>query len=313
MPPRSQDWLFTINNPTEDDQSTLLRLSRSTEATFCTYQTEEGAAGTRHIQGYIEFATRKTLSAAKRLLGGRAHLEPRRGTPEQAKQYCEKEDTRVEGPHNTWGTLSNRRAGITRDKVRNTYKAEELTDIYERLSRGEDKTSILSRYGELFLRHHKALDNLLTHSALRRDWKTRVTVLYGPTGTGKSKWCAENSTNGYWKPRGQWWDGYRDHESCIMDDFYGWIPFDQLLRLCDRYPLLVEVKGGVANFVAKHIMISSNKKPTNWYKSEIDISPFIRRVEQWIYIPEQNDIRIFQSFDAFINSITEKEINFVSA
>ena len=35
------------------------------------------------------------------------------------------------------------------------------------------------------------------------------------------------------------------------DDFYGWIKFDEMLRLLDRYPLLVETKGGTTHFTSR--------------------------------------------------------------
>lgn len=63
------------------------------------YQLERGESGTDHLQGYVEFTTRRTLTAAKRLLDQpTAHLERRRGSRAQAIDYCTKEDTRVAGP-----------------------------------------------------------------------------------------------------------------------------------------------------------------------------------------------------------------------
>ena len=54
-------------------------------------------------------------------------------------------------------------------------------------------------------------------------------------------------------------------ETVIIDDFYGWMPFDTLLRLTDRYPMLVDIKGGAVQFTAKRIIITSNEVPDNWY------------------------------------------------
>ena len=52
----------------------------------------------------------------------------------------------------------------------------------------------------------------------------------------------------------------------VLDDFYGWIKFDEMLRLLDRYPLLVETKGGTTHFTSRFIHITSNKHPSSWYK-----------------------------------------------
>ena len=61
----------------------------------------------------------------------------------------------------------------------------------------------------------------------------------------------------YYKPRGDWWDGYKQHECVIIDDFYGWIKYDDLLKICDRYPYQVPVKGSFEQFTSKYIWITS--------------------------------------------------------
>lgn len=87
----------------------------------------------------------------------------------------------------------------------------------------------------------------------------------------------------YWKQRSNWWDNYESHESVILDDFYGWLPYDTLLRICDRYPLMVETKGGQCHFLAKNVVLTSNNTPAQWYKN-INLAAFIRRVDLWVYL-----------------------------
>ena len=94
----------------------------------------------------------------------------------------------------------------------------------------------------------------------------------------------EFDAGAYWKQRSNWWDGYSTQETVVLDEFYGWLPFDLLLRLCDRYPLLVETKGGQVQFVAKTIIITSNSLPSNWYRSAYFPS-FVRRVDHWHVFP----------------------------
>lgn len=64
----------------------------------------------------------------------------------------------------------------------------------------------------------------------------------------------------------------------IIDDFYGWIKYSTLLRLLDRYPMRVEYKGGQANFLAKTIIFTSNRHPSEWYK--MDNSALMRRITE---------------------------------
>lgn len=64
---------------------------------FVVWQREKGAEGTEHLQGYIELHAPIRLSAMVEWLRG-AHFEPRRGTRDQARDYCMKEDSRLAGP-----------------------------------------------------------------------------------------------------------------------------------------------------------------------------------------------------------------------
>lgn len=55
-----------------------------------------------HVQGYIEFSPKKTLSAAKSLplspSWSQVHMESARGTLDENQTYCSKESDRFEGP-----------------------------------------------------------------------------------------------------------------------------------------------------------------------------------------------------------------------
>lgn len=61
-------------------------------------------------------------------------------------------------------------------------------------------------------------------------------------------------------------DGFTEESDCVtMDDFYGWLKYDELLKIADRYSYRVPVKGSFANFMAKTLVITSNKPISNWY------------------------------------------------
>lgn len=92
------------------------------------------------------------------------------------------------------------------------------------------------------------------------------------------------------------------------DDFYGWMPYDTLLRLCDRYPLLIETKGGQTIFLAKTIIITSNNTPAQWYKN-VNLKAFIRRVDLWIYLG-LGGLRVeTENYDEFCNAVDRNFIN----
>lgn len=129
-----------------------------------------------------------------------------------------------------------------------------------------------------------------------RNFKTKVIICQGPTGTGKSKWCADTYPDAYWKQKSQWWDGYEGHETVIIDEFYGWLAFDLCLRLCDRYPLLVECKGGNIQFVSKTLIFTTNNLPCNWWKN-VYFKSFCRRVDEWHVFPVWGEHEIYETYD----------------
>ena len=87
---------------------------------------------------------------------------------------------------------------------------------------------------------------------------------------GKSRRALEEATawgeSIYYKPRGLWWDGYEQQICVIIDDFYGWIKYDEILKICDRYPYKVQVKGAFQEFTSKYIWITSNCDTDDWYR-----------------------------------------------
>ena len=64
-----------------------------------------------------------------------------------------------------------------------------------------------------------------------------------------------------------WWQGYNGQESAIYDDFDGRPHMDisWFKRVCDRYPLMLPMKGGSAQYVAKVNIFTSNTYPIEWY------------------------------------------------
>lgn len=139
-----------------------------------------------------------------------------------------------------------------------------------------------------------------------RQWETEVHVLFGPTGTGKSKWCMDNYPDAYWKQRSKWWDGYFKHETVILDEYYAWLPFDLLLRMCDRYPLLVESKGGQIQFVPKTIVFTTNRLPDEWYP-QCYFPAFKRRVDKWHYMPALGIHAVFNGYEEFKDIVSQRE------
>lgn len=263
----SRRWVFTLNNPTQDD------LTFPDYVRYAVWQRERGEeTGTAHLQGYIELIGNQRLSALKKWLPT-AHWEVARGNRDQCRAYCRKEETRVSGPyeHGDFG------AGGQGSRT-------DLDEVKRLLDLGTSESVIADEHFGVWVRHHKAFREYKRIRSSPRSYKTVVEVLWGDPGTGKSRAVAEShqgDTGCYWKPRSNWWDGYEGQDTVVLDDYYGWLPFDLLLRVCDRYPLQVEIKGGAVEFVAKKVFITSNKPPSEWYQSDkLDLRALYRRLDK---------------------------------
>jgi len=255
--PRSRTWIFTINNPESDD---LPRHWPSVK--YVVWQKERGAAGTEHLQGYVVWAAQRTLSACK-ASNGQAHWEIRRGTHAQAKDYAMKEDTRLAGP---W------ELGEHEEERMGRGKRNDLEDIKADVDAGMGLAELAQKHFSTMAKHSRWIKEYMTLTGkYKRSWPTYTTVFWGPTGTGKTRTMhALAGAKAYWMKKpgaGQttFFDSYDGEEDVVIDEFYGWIPYDLLLRMCDRYPLLVDTKGGAVYFCPKRIWITSNARPQDWY------------------------------------------------
>lgn len=94
---RAKYWVFTINNPTEEETESFNNALREEKISYYCFGKEIGEQGTRHLQGYLELPQRRRINWLKRLWP-RAHFEVRRGNASQARDYCRKDgDFREEG------------------------------------------------------------------------------------------------------------------------------------------------------------------------------------------------------------------------
>nr|UBJ25968.1 replication-associated protein [Red panda feces-associated circular DNA virus 7] len=280
---RAKHWCFTLNNP----QEWPIDFTTWSGVSYAVHQREHGSTGTPHLQGYVEFAQRQRLTQVRRLLRG-AHWETRQGPRENAREYCMKEEGRLEGPWE-YGEFSSQTQGRRTD----------LLQVKTLLDTGAKESEVASEHFEVWCRYYRAFREYRRLTVPNRDWKSTVHVLYGPTGTGKSRWAAEQFPGAYWKQRSNWWDGYEGQEVVCIDEFYGWLPFDVMLRLLDRYPLLVETKGGQTSFQAKTIIITTNQKPHKWYKNG-NWEALKRRVDVWHYLPMEGVHEEGTNYDSLI-------------
>lgn len=264
-------WCFTQNNPTEEDVPPNVW----PDVEYVVWQHEAGQQGTEHLQGYVVFVGKKRLQWLKNNCCARSHWEPRNGTHEQAKAYCMKEESRIPGDgHGPW-TYGNEAAVPTKKGERT-----DLKRVFELLSSGAKESDIMTN-PDLFpvwARYYRAIERFELMSEVKRSWITFTTVYWGTSGCGKTRrahYEASLKADGtvgepYYvlrKPAGNavYWDGYKGEKHIIIDEFYGWIPRTMMQVICDRYPAIIDTKGGARNFLATKIWITSNEEPKDWW------------------------------------------------
>lgn len=288
----SRNWCFTLNNP---DGQINVDLELHPQMRYAVYQLEQGEHGTTHYQGYVEFAKPQRLSAMKNLLPT-AHFENRRGTRDQARAYCMKEDTRIEGPFE----IGNFEAGGQGSRI-------DIKKLKEDIDKGDTDKQLWDNHAAAYLRYYKAIDRIRLFMCAPRNTKTKVTFIYGPPATGKS-YQAQQLPNAYWKQRSNWWCGYRSGQSVVLDEFYGWLPWGTMLQIMDEYPLIVETKGGQVVFTAPELIITSNKLPTQWYNESYPLQALIRRIDRYVYKFElQTEGSTFTDWYEFIEAVNARQ------
>lgn len=248
---RLRNACFTINNPQVERSAFIQRLVDSGAVTYVIVGSEVGESGTPHFQGYVEFKDQLEFNIVHNWLL-RGHIEPRKGTAQQAADYCKKD-----GKFDYWGTINAQGHRSNIDAVAAMVTA------------GESTHDIASSFPVQYVKYHKGIAALQSAIIPPRNTAPEVRVFYGTTGTGKSYQARAWLPDAYiWHPQqGQWFDGYVGQKQVIFEEFRGQIPFGMLLALLDRYCCRVQYKSGMSEFAAVEIAITSPLHPFEWYEN----------------------------------------------
>lgn len=143
----------------------------------------------------------------------------------------------------------------------------DLQQVHEAIKAGMEINELADRYFGTYLRYERSLKAYYSMQSRVRNFKTEVYVYWGRTGLGKT-WRAtvEAGPSCWYYGSDGWFDGYCGQQSAIFDDFGGHeFKLTYLLKLLDRYPMSVRIKGGFVNWAPLRVYITSNKNPRDWY------------------------------------------------
>lgn len=257
--PGNASWIFVINNYSDSDVKACLNVI--CKRFIAGY--EVGEAGTRHIQGAIQFNRAVRMKACVKALGGRAHVEMMRGRWDQ-QDYCLKEGEiirMVAGPDDKSGQRT------------------DLEKFREAIKAGAKDIELLENHLTCCANHQRLLGFAKKAYAKERTKgfrQVKVHVRWGASGTGKTKYVMDmDDVYLFSDYEGMWFDGYEGEKILLIDEFYGGIKYSDFLRILDGYQIRRNVKNSHTYGEWTTIYITSNKPPDEWY--ERGLTPALAR------------------------------------
>lgn len=271
---RYRNICFTLNNYTEDE----IQVLEAADVQYMIYGKEVApTTGTPHLQGYVELKTQQRIKGVKKLLGtDRMYIEERMGTQQQAIDYCKKSGDYYE-----------------RGQIKVQGNRKDIDNVVKAVKSGMTKEEVLNQFPSEAKKYMRFIDSLYQYEPARtveqQNEGVEVYWLWGPTGTGKTKYVYDNEERDQiFTPLSfKWWNGYDRQKVVLIDDMRAdFCKFHELLKLLDRYPYKVEVKGGMRQLVANKIYITAPYEPQTMYKGKTDedLEQLLRRIKEVRYI-----------------------------
>lgn len=290
---RTRYWCFTYNNPEFTPNVVFQEAQKTGHLEYAVFQGEIGESGTYHFQGFIVLCRAQRLSFVQKLI--RACHWAIALKPDAAEAYCRKDDTRIDGPYTI---------GSWDPNTHGQGKRADLIQFRDAVKSGRTFRELIEddQYLPVLARYPKFLEKLFEVYEPQRTKTTELHLVYGAPGLGKTTFVLEQCPDAYWKQAGTgWWDGYRGQRDVIIEEFKGWMPFHWILRLADKPPLMVEIKGGQRHFVAERLWITSNFLPSEWWKLEDQgrLDAVYRRITKVYFFISLGEHITYNSWDDF--------------
>jgi len=256
--------------------------SQANDVGYAIWQLELApSTGTPHLQGVAFFVRTLTAKSVNRIyLDNRASLT-RCDKAEAAISYCSREKNDDGTPKRAPLSEEITNAGPweygNRDFVceagSHKRKLAELPPDIPTLIQAVNNGEIpVDQFG-----HHQRFLLARDMYGLQRTWQTKVLVLWGPSGTGKSTLAEHLWPKAYYaqkehgtsRSQGKlWFDGYDRHDVVIIDDYHYTLSLTQFKELVSKNGHHVPCKGSKVPFVAKLLVILSNDGPDVWWPNQ---------------------------------------------
>lgn len=265
---QSKYWVFTENTNAQAFADNLPNLYTNGKVKYICGQLEIASTGQLHFQGYVQLARSQRISYLKNNVSSTAHFEKQRGSNQQARDYCCKEDeTTVANTFNEFGEFFAGGKPGNRTDIHSFRDAIISGKTQRELIESEEHLETFAKY----IKMHDRIRSLYPTKRKREDeWE--VHLFYGSPGTGKTRKAVEDHPDLFEVPISNgtlWFDGYDSHEVVLFDDFMGAgskMSLDNTLKFFDRYVRKIPIKGAHVWYTPNKIIVTSNYHPRAWYK-----------------------------------------------
>lgn len=258
---------FTLNNPSITKEEFLEHLKKNLDLDYVVIGLEVGESGTLHFQGFLMLKKKVRFQKLHSTLLN-AHIEPLKGTPIQASDYCKKDNDFV-----TDGQIKCQESIAQQNK-------EKWQELYH-LAHSGQMDELHTKYPGEYIRFHRALNAVRVEGMKALEGEKLCIWLHGEPGTGKSRFARDYDNEAYWKNPNKWWDNFDNslHKTVIIDDIdkthkvLGY----HIKRWADRYPVLCETKGSGCYASYTTLIITSNYTIEEIWQDDITLAEAIKR------------------------------------
>lgn len=219
-----------------------------------------------HFQGYVQWTTKKRITALKKL-HQQIHWEVAKGGWEQNYDYCTKGDDFFE--------VGNKPATASHPGTR---EKERWAAAYQAAREGDFENIpgdiALRQWGNIH-KIHGYFTEPVHLNAYNVEW------FYGKTGSGKSTAARKENPEVYLKDTNKWWDGYKGEKCVLIEE----VDPDNCKGLAahykkwfDKYVFLGETKGGYTKLRPEKIVVTSQYLPEECFQHR-DAEAILRRIK----------------------------------
>lgn len=296
--PASRNWFITVNNHPGRDATVveLEKIFASFKTRWMGYGFEVASTGTPHVHVILAFESAKTrVTVFNRFKKGglKADCRTMRGTHQQAWNYLannpDKPDPDV-GEMGEFPAPAHRESAVQEAKRKRKLDPEVENNMIlhsDLCALVEDNTISaikLKSYYEARM-HYMRQQPPPVRENVNGVW------LYGPTGTGKShaaRFSYVLKDERVYAKSGatKWFDGYDNQEIVVLEDFdptcVGKSTLSDLKNWSDKWPVLVEYKGGSVYLRHRLLIVTSNHSIEECFPdaSPEDIQALMRRFKK---------------------------------